>query len=328
VREHIKKLEEERKRLEHEKEVKRLLGEFIKIEIPEALVVHQFENHYVLAIHPDPIIEGHLILINNKSKVSLNELYFKEFKTGRVKLEVSDNRDPLNTPFTELSMPLSHSDWKTWFSTVVETKGIGFLQLLPYGKRNIFPLISNILHIIPGCYLEKKIKNLPLDLLIKNKLAYIDTLSQKPIEEVAKHTEDTARDSKSTGRSAPDNLTGDQPIQLDEFPFYNCFHILSPHYSEDKLKNIYLKCLSYLQISSFDENAGIILVLSSRWMFMAPLNRPFKERNGVEYFVDGLAYAGILNYPSLQKEWPQTANIDEEKIEPVEILEKSSSFSI
>lgn len=70
----------------------------------------------------------------------------------------------------------------------------------------------------------------------------------------------------------------------------------------------------------------MIIILHTKFLFVAPLLRPYVSIKERDLYVDALAYLGIFTLPVLKKEWPQTAGIDKIQLEPMEILKKSSSW--
>jgi hypothetical protein len=67
--------------------------------------------------------------------------------------------------------------------------------------------------------------------------------------------------------------------------------------------------------------SGITIVVAPEWMYVATVHQPYhyekhldtvknKElENGVPVYLDGFAYAGILNIQGIVQQWPQTAGI-------------------
>lgn len=74
----------------------------------------------------------------------------------------------------------------------------------------------------------------------------------------------------------------------------------------DTLKYGYKKIYNFLQLNRTPD-AGLTLILTPQWMFVAPIYEPYhRERfledlankdleGGIPVYLDGFAYAGILN---------------------------------
>ena len=54
----------------------------------------------------------------------------------------------------------------------------------------------------------------------------------------------------------------------------------------------------------------MVIILHPKFLFVAPLLRPYIIIKEKDLYVDALSYLGIFTLPVLKKEWPQTAGID------------------
>jgi len=61
-------------------------------------------------------------------------------------------------------------------------------------------------------------------------------------------------------------------------------------------------------------------------MFVAPLVGPYSHHEGLPLYLDGYAYAGLVNFQTVQKEWPATAELVDDDPLVFESFEKSSSI--
>ena len=59
-------------------------------------------------------------------------------------------------------------------------------------------------------------------------------------------------------------------------------------------------------------------------MFVATLTGPYTMNDGMPVYVDGYAYAGIINVQVVEKQWPATAGLENIEMTPFQILEESS----
>ena len=90
------------------------------------------------------------------------------------------------------------------------------------------------------------------------------------------------------------------------------------------LKYAYKKLYNFLQLEDMPD-AGMTIIVSPQWMYVAPIHQAYhhekflesvKNReleDGVPVYLDGFAYAGILNLQGIVQQWPQTAGIGNEK---------------
>ena len=64
--------------------------------------------------------------------------------------EVDEKQTRLKTRETQILAPLSLLDWTHWIGAVkLQEESIGFLQLLPIGKRAIHPFRNNLMCVLP-----------------------------------------------------------------------------------------------------------------------------------------------------------------------------------
>ena len=61
-------------------------------------------------------------------------------------------------------------------------------------------------------------------------------------------------------------------------------------------------------------------------MFVATLAGPYTTHKNMPVYLDGYAYAGILNIQETEKVWPATAGLAKHDLDLFEILEKSSNI--
>lgn len=93
---------------------------------------------------------------------------------------------------------------------------------------------------------------------------------------------------------------------LDEFKFPHIVRVLSPsELNQDGLYFAYKKMYGFLELNT-KRNHGMTLIVSPNWMFLAQMEQPYHHEqdldipgadleNGIGVYLDGFAYAGILN---------------------------------
>lgn len=116
---------------------------------------------------------------------------------------------------------------------------------------------------------------------------------------------------------------------LEELDFDHIFCRLSSETVAEDLPRLYVKCIQYLNVLHKDysmahADCGLTLLITTEWMFLAPIYKPIANEAGSDVFLDPLAYLGILHIPVLQKKWPETAGISLSKGLPMELLTKAS----
>lgn len=71
---------------------------------------------------------------------------------------------------------------------------------------------------------------------------------------------------------------------------------------------------------------GLTVLLSPKWLFMSVLTGPYAQSDhDFPCYLDGFAFAGLLNIQTISKKWPATANLVDDKISLFGAIEKSTS---
>ena len=98
-------------------------------------------------------------------------------------------------------------------------------------------------------------------------------------------------------------------IVLPEFDFQHVIYKLTEaSLSSEGLVYSYTKCAVFLGLKD-DEQSGVTMVLTNKWMMVAQLAKPYMENSqGYPCFLDGFAYTGLVQLQDVEKEWPVTAN--------------------
>ena len=65
----------------------------------------------------------------------------------------------------------------------------------------------------------------------------------------------------------------------------------------------------YLNLIYSYIDSGVTILITPKWMFVATLVAPYNKNKGMPVYIDGYAYAGIMNIQEIEKVWPATAGI-------------------
>ena len=311
--------------------------------VPKANLVTKLEDNYLVVLHPYPLIENNLIVFQEdkneeefwmvrdssmapnwlkllsippqrpvykdgevvEPKVPKEPVYIKGtsgnllssrgFSNSEIDFGLECSRNSslrLNTINVRVQHLLTESDWEKWYQIVKELNGVGFYQVLPYKERGYQPLSLGHLNLfIPPA---EEIPHIPL---------------QKLFEEVA----------------SPDSF-----FTLEEYEFDHVIHLLKEDLKGEDFSQAYIECISQLGITgeNFEKyEAGMVILLFPKFMFVAPMYRPFEECRGRKAFPDPLWYAGIFNLPVLPPQYPQTLGVPKEE-NPIQLLKRVSKVSI
>lgn len=70
---------------------------------------------------------------------------------------------------------------------------------------------------------------------------------------------------------------------------------------------------------------GVTVLLSPKWIFVSVLTQPYATNsNGCPVYLDGFAFAGLMNLQTIEQKWPATAGLEDDKIHVLGAFEKST----
>ena len=105
-------------------------------------------------------------------------------------------------------------------------------------------------------------------------------------------------------------------MMLDELPFEHAVYLFDS-LNIDAVQHGYRKAHGFLQLCEHYD-AGLTVVASPNWMFVAPIFQPYHLETmmpglqgteleaGVPVYLDGFAYAGIVNIQEIIQSWPES----------------------
>ena len=131
------------------------------------------------------------------------------------------------------------------------------------------------MHILPNAKIP--FASLPLDVMISNRTAAL------------KKKHDVSSLDEGKGAGADGNF-----FTLDEFAFPHAVALHESALKAEPLIATYRKCYMLLNLDRTPD-AGITLIVTPKWMFVATLTAPYTQHNGMPVYVDGYAFTGILN---------------------------------
>jgi hypothetical protein len=173
-----------------------------------------------------------------------------------------------------------------------------------------------MMHILPSSKIP--FAKVPLDTMISTKLTFLKK-KQKIDKEGRPHNlvhtaiHPNERDATEMGL-----------LLIDEYKFdHAIFQLGNGEFTVEGLQYGYKKLCNFLNLHKKPE-AGLTLIVTQNWMFMATLFQPYhREKNidlpeaeqdgGVPVYLDGFAYSGILNLQDDKQDWPATAGIGVKK---------------
>lgn len=235
-------------------------------------------------------------------------------------------RCALKSTEIDITSPLSATEWNLWHHIITQTKGYGFLQILPVGYRSSNAFSSNLMHVAPKTKSWGKFES-PLAQLITLRKEFYQKENSRLFEEKQKRDKESPAKSNALSEAEKEQIeeqkrleelknehiykfSKDNIFKLPEFDFPHYVCILEKDLTDNSLLTSYLKLAEELDLPNLP-NLGITIILSKDWLFVSLLSKPYlKLENGLDLFIDPFSYAGMLNIHVKEHSWPQTAGID------------------
>ena len=85
-----------------------------------------------------------------------------------------------------------------------------------------------------------------------------------------------------------------QLLTLDEYDFPHAITLFENKISMESLRMGYQKCVKHLGLTNTPD-LGVTCLVSPNWMFLAPIAGPYIHKNNQPVYLDGYAFAGILD---------------------------------
>jgi hypothetical protein len=75
------------------------------------------------------------------------------------------------------------------------------------------------------------------------------------------------------------------------------------------------------------QDLGLTMVLTPKWIMLCVLTGPYMVGpSGLPSYLDGFAFTGLVTIQNSEKQWPRTADSDEQKIGVLEAFDKSTKL--
>jgi len=312
-----------------------------------SFIVEDLGDNYYLSFHPNPLYEGQCVLFNDNyeqykekfglpegveeedgPQIGLIDYSLVERKENskpvgenpsvlRSKLKAEDSKTLINKAEISLYDPLTGQDWLKAYKVVSETDSIAFLQLLPVGQRNFRALANGVINIVPRKFLLQEYKNFGIS-------PQSNVQDQAlPFEKAfSKAIEDNSKKPKFAGGHT------DETLALGSLPFKHRLAPVDPKGDALAFKQLYIGLVQKLTNDYKNiEKLGINIVLSSKWLLVAPLTSPYLVQKTTPIYLDPLAWIGYVAVPELKHVWPQTGKLElnVEKWTPSQVLGHCSS---
>lgn len=193
--------------------------------------------------------------------------------------------------------PLCPIEWVNLAEVINQVKGVAWLQLLPVGMKSSLTLQFNAVHILP----QSKIPfELPIETFLKNHES-----NERKVER--RNLKDKVIVDNQVRQRFESDAKAQGLIVLPDFQFRHVIYKLTEaNLSQEGLVYSFTKCATYLNLKD-DENSGVTMVLTSKWMMVAQLSKPYMHNSqGYPCYLDGFSYTGLVQMQSVETEWPMT----------------------
>lgn len=112
---------------------------------------------------------------------------------------------------------------------------------------------------------------------------------------------------------------------IPEYQFDHCIYQLTESVlTEEGLIYAYNKCMNFLRLKSRPDT-GLTVLLSPKWIFVSLLTQPYATNsNDCPVYLDGFAFAGLVNLQTIDKTWPATAGLQDDSLTVIGSLEEST----
>ncbi|OMJ83869.1 hypothetical protein SteCoe_15095 [Stentor coeruleus] len=236
-----------------------------------------------------PVMIKEPVYIKDLSSSCLNQRGFT-YRLLELSYECSkDSTLKLNTLSIHVRHILTENDWEAWYKAIKDLSAIGYYQLLPYGEMNYQPIRSG----------QMLVSLLP----IKN-------VSMGSFDEILK------------GYSDEKDF-----FEVAEFDFDHVFYNFPKNLTSRVIGDAYISAIERLDIVHKDFDCGVNILITSGFMMVVPIYRPYANSFGRNLFPDPLWYCGIINKPIVEKQWPETSGKMTMR-KPFEIMRMCSRFTI
>jgi hypothetical protein len=193
--------------------------------------------------------------------------------------------------------PLQPIEWVNIAEVMNQTGGLTWFQVLPVQNKASLLMQFNCVHMLPE---EKFPFDLPIETFLKNHESNERKIERRNIRQEA----DEAFEAHQTFTS---NAKAQGLVVLPEFNFKHVIYKMTEmNLSQEGLTYSYTKCAVFLGLKE-EEHAGVTVVMSKKWMLVTQIQQPYMH-SSQDYpcYLDGFAYAGLVQLQEVEKVWPQT----------------------
>jgi hypothetical protein len=233
--------------------------------------------------------------------------------------------------FSSNKPPLTEQDVYSMITAVKSINGIAMLKILPYKYADYKQFGSSKIKILALPLKDINYENIPLTTKVDQAIRNLKREKMKNL----------ITDKKILEKNIDLKIVN--LIENEEFTNYFELHdfFTIDSFSENGVKHL-IKCygeynmnssniindlkLMFKEMKIINETGyGFNLILSSNYLFVAPLINPYVYDRGIPIFADPYFFTGIFTLPIIKAEWPETLKGENLNFDFVEILRKSTN---
>lgn len=206
--------------------------------------------------------------------------------------------------------PLQSVEWINTAEVMNQSGGLAWFQVLPVNHKSSLPLQFNVVHLLPE---DKFPFPLPIETFLKNNESNERKIERRNLKDEQVGSNDEARDQFAA------NAKAQGLVVIPEFDFKHVFYKMTEmNLSSEGLVYSYTKCAVFLGLKD-EESSGVTVLLSKKWMMVTQIEKPYMmSSEGYPVYLDGLAYAGLVQLQEVESLWPSTVG---EKVEQKKVFE-------
>lgn len=297
------------------------------INFPKNAKIEKLEAKYMLVAHPHPSLEGEMLLIQPKKDDQADKDHFVTYRDYSLRKRMPNREKPTISAAEKLKdkkkkeseisklqclevaidEPLQNVEWINIAEVMNQSGGLAWFQVLPVNQKSSMPLQFNAVHLLPE---EKFPFPLPIETFLKN-----NESNERKIERRNLKDEQVSFDEQKEIFAA--NAKAQGLVVIPEYDFKHVFYKMTEmNLSSEGLVYSYTKCAVFLGLKD-EDTAGITVLLSKKWMMVSQIDKPYMHSSeGHPVYLDGLAFAGLVQLQEVEKVWPSTvgAKVEQKKV--------------
>jgi hypothetical protein len=211
------------------------------------------------------------------------------------------------------SIPFSDNDLTYLIKGISGIDGLGMIKILPYGFYDYKTFSSNNMKLIKLPLKDIDYEDLPITLKINQKIKSLKRQRIKDLYNNASNKEDRPIETTEVEQLLNHDDFNIYFDHIEEFSIetYHFPHLIKYYnvftFKLENIKKDLRQIMNKLDITN-ENRKGMIVLIHTNYLFVAPLIKPYMHHNEVPMFAEPHFFAGIYTLPLIEAEWPNTTN--------------------